>query len=91
MGHTQKNGAVSKVIAHHTRIMSFFKPCTKVTLHCNHRSGYLKTEHTESLLLLRRHLGKWSRGPAVSMRNELLVAYEKLGQFSLLTVKVVPV
>jgi hypothetical protein len=37
------------------------------TLHCNHRSGYLKTEHTERLQLLRRHLWNWSRGPAVSM------------------------
>ena len=39
----------------------FSKPCTKLTLHCNHRSGHLKTEHTESLFLLRRHLGKWPR------------------------------
>jgi hypothetical protein len=38
-GHTQKNGAVSKVN-------------TKLTLHCNHGSGHLKTEHTESLFLL---------------------------------------
>jgi hypothetical protein len=37
------------------------KPCTKLMLHCNHRSGYLKTGHTESILLLQRHLG--------SMRN----------------------
>jgi hypothetical protein len=58
----------------------FSKPCTKLTLHCNHRSGHLKTEHTESLLLLRRHVGNWSRDPAVSMRSELLVAHEKLGQ-----------
>ena len=28
---------------------------------CNHRSGHLKTEHTESLSLLRRHLGNWPR------------------------------
>jgi hypothetical protein len=63
----------------------------KLTLHRNHRSGHLKTEHTESLLLLRRHLGNWPRGPAVSMRSELLVAREKLGQFPLLTVRVVPV
>jgi hypothetical protein len=48
-----------------------FKPCTKLTLHCNHRSGHLKTEHAENLLLLRRHLGNWTRGPAVSMRSEL--------------------
>jgi hypothetical protein len=30
-----------------------FKPCTKLTLHCNHKSGHFKTEHTESLLALR--------------------------------------
>ena len=69
----------------------FSKPCTKLTLHCNHRSGHLKTEHTESLFLLRRHLGNWPRGPALSMRSELLVAHEKLGQLPLLTVYVVPV
>jgi hypothetical protein len=46
--------------------------------------GHLKAEYTESLLLLRRHLGNWSRGPAVSMRSELPVALENLGQFSLL-------
>jgi len=39
----------------------FYKPCTKLTLHCNHRSRHLKTEHTESLFLLRRHLGNWPR------------------------------
>ena len=39
----------------------FSKPCTKLTLHCNHRSGHPKTEHTESLFLLRRHLGNWPR------------------------------
>jgi hypothetical protein len=69
----------------------FFKPCTNLTLHCNDRSGHLKTEYTESLLLLRRHLGNWSRGPAVSMRSELLVAHEKRGQLLLLTVYVVSV
>jgi len=37
----------------------FSKPCTKLTLHCTHRSGHLKTEHTESLFLLWRHLGNW--------------------------------
>jgi len=30
----------------------FSKPCTKLMLHCNHRSGHLKTEYTESLFLL---------------------------------------
>jgi hypothetical protein len=34
-----------------------FYRCTKLTLHCNHRSGHLNTEHTESVSLLRRHLG----------------------------------
>jgi hypothetical protein len=46
-------------------------------------------EHTESLLLLRRHLGNllrrhlgnWFRGPAVSIRSEPLVAHEKLDSF----------
>jgi len=69
----------------------FSKPCTKLTLHCNHRSGHIKTEHTESLFLLRRHRGNWPHGPAVSMRSELLVAHEKLGQLPLLMVFVVPV
>jgi hypothetical protein len=30
----------------------FFKLCMEFTLHCNHRYGHLKTEPTESLLLL---------------------------------------
>jgi hypothetical protein len=55
------------------------------------RSGHLKTVHTESLFLLRRHLGKWPRGPAVSMKSQLLVAHEKRGQLPLLTVYVLPV
>ena len=58
---------------------------------CNHRSGHLKTEHTESRVLLWRHLGNWPLGPALSIRSELLVAHEKLGHLSLLTVYVVPV
>ena len=52
-------------------------------------NGVAKGE--ENLFLLRRHLGNWPRGPAVSMRGELLVAHEKLGHFLLLTVYVVPV
>jgi hypothetical protein len=67
----------------------FFKPFTKLTQHCNHRSGYLKTNHTERLLLLRRHFENWSRSPAVSMRGGLLVAHEKRGQFVLLAMYVV--
>ena len=58
---------------------------------CNHRPEHLKTEHTESLFLLRRHLENWSGGPTVSVRSELLVAHEKLGQLLLLTVYVVAV
>jgi hypothetical protein len=42
-----------------------------------HRSGHLTTEYTESLFLLRCHLGHWPRGPAVSMRSDLVVAHEK--------------
>jgi hypothetical protein len=83
--------ATNNNIAHRTRIMSFFKPYMKLTLHCNHRSGHLKTEHTESLRLLRRHFRNRSRDPLVSMRSELLIAYEKLRQFQLLTVYVVSV
>jgi hypothetical protein len=33
----------------------------KLTLHCNHRSGHFKTEHTESHFLLRCHLENWPR------------------------------
>jgi len=40
----------------------FSKACTKLTLHCNYRSGHLKTERRESLFLLRCHLGNWPRG-----------------------------
>jgi hypothetical protein len=66
-------------------------PGSVITVHCNHRSGHLKTEHTEILFLLRRHLGNRPRGPVVSMRSELLVAHEKLGQLPLLTLYVLPV
>ena len=65
--------------------------CSVSFVHCNHSFGHLKTGHTESLSLLRRHIGNWPRGPAVSMRSELLVAHEKLGQLPLLTVYVVSV
>jgi len=80
----------SVITVHHAWCV-FSKPCTKLTLPCNHRSGHLKAEHTESIFLLRRHLGNWPRGSAASMRSELLVAHEKLGLLLLLTVYVVPV
>jgi len=87
---SRKRRSVSVSEKTHLRCV-FSKPCTKLTLHCNHRSGHLKTEHTESLFLPQRHLGNWPRGPAVSIRSELLVAHEKLGQLLLLTVYFVPV
>ena len=68
-----------------------FKKDAPCMVHYNRRSRHLKTEHTESLFLLRRHLGNWPRDPAVSMRSELLVAHEKLGQLPLLAVYVLPV
>ena len=48
-------------------------------------------EEAFCVLLLRRHVVNWSRGPAVSMKSELLVAHAKLGQLPLLTVYVLPV
>jgi len=45
----------------------FSKPCTKLTLHCNHRSGYLKTEHTESLFLL---TPSWKQAPRPRSKHE---------------------
>jgi hypothetical protein len=67
----------------------FFKPCMKLLLHVNHRSGHLKMDHTGSFLPLWRHLANWSRGSVVRMRSELRVVHEKLGQFTLLPVYVV--
>jgi len=69
-------------------VVRLFYPCMKLTPHCNYRPVHLKTEHTESLLLLRRHVGNWPRGPAVSMRSEPVVAHAKLGQLQLLTMYV---
>ena len=65
--------SVSLEKTHHASRV-FSKLCTNLTLHCNHRNGHLKREHTESLFLLRLHLGNRPRGPAVNMRSELLVA-----------------
>jgi hypothetical protein len=49
-------GLVSKMASQQEKACatSSSKPCTKLTLHCDHRSGNLKTEHTESLFLPRR-------------------------------------
>jgi len=38
-----------------------------------------KRSTQKAFFLLRRHLGNWPRGPAISMRSELLVTHEKLG------------
>jgi len=66
--------------------------CTLGLSHTHARTHTLTRARasTHSLFLLRRHLGNWPRGPAVSMRSELLVTHEKLGQLPLLTVYVVP-
>jgi hypothetical protein len=64
---------------------------------CGAARPVFKTEHTGSLFLLRRHLGNWPRGLAVSIRSELPVAHKKLGQLLLLllllllTVYILPV
>ena len=86
-------GPVSKMASQQEKAFCVlrFEVCTKLTLQCNHRSGHLKTEHTENLFVLRRHLVNWPRGPAVSMKSELLVAHAKLGQLPLLTGYVLPV
>jgi hypothetical protein len=54
------------------------KLCTKLTLHCNHRSGHLKMEHTGSLLLLRRHLGNWPCGPLAFTSTLILALLDRL-------------
>ena len=74
------------VITVQREFRAWFRKDAPCMVHCNQKSGHLKTEHTESLFLLRRHLVNWPRGAAVSMRSELLVAHEKLGQLPLLTV-----
>ena len=85
------NGAVSKVnkklISHLTRAQR--TPSAAATVQVSHALPAVR-----SLVLtagLRGHLGNWPRSPAVSMRSDLLVAHEKLGQLPLLTVYVVPV
>jgi hypothetical protein len=52
-------GDAGPVLNHHAWCVYSKSCCTKLTLHCNHRRGHLKTEHTESLFLLRRHLRNW--------------------------------
>ena len=59
----------------------FSKPCTKRTLHCNHRSGHLKTEHrkpfpaaTPSCKLAPRARSKYEKGTAGSAWETWTVA-----------------
>ena len=59
--HSRKRLSVCSVL----RCPDLRLQCKKLTLHCNHISGHLKTEHTESLFLVRRHLGNWPRCPAI--------------------------
>jgi len=54
----------------------FSKPCTELTLHCNHRSGHLKTEYTESRYLLRRHIGNWPRTSQLAWEANCCSAWE---------------
>jgi hypothetical protein len=68
-----------------------FKLRTKLKLHCNHRSGHLKNVARRKPSPAARHLGNWSRGPAVRMRSELLVEHRKRRLFLLMTVHVVSV
>ena len=44
-----------------TTMVRLFQTVHETHAALNHRSGHLKTEHTESLFLLRRHLGNWPR------------------------------
>jgi hypothetical protein len=62
-----------------------------ITVQLEFRAQFRTAGSAKRHFLLRRHLGNWPSGPAVSMRNELLVAHEKLGQLPLLSVHVVPV
>ena len=96
------NGAVSKVnkkfISHLTRvkhtplaaasvqICDYSARCTVITdLDTSERSTQKAFSCCNAILETGPH------GPAVSMRSELLVAHEKLGQLPLLTVYVLPV
>jgi hypothetical protein len=63
---------------HPTRIMYFFKPCTKLTLHCNHRSG----AHRKPF---RTTTPSWKLVPRPRSKHD------KLGEFPLLAVCVVAV
>ena len=91
-------GPVSKMASQEEKafcVLRFEVSRSVITVQREFRARFRKDApcmvHAESLFLLRRHLGNWPRGPAVSMRSELLVAHEKLGQLPLLTVYVVPV
>ena len=58
---SRKRLSVSSVL----RCLDLWLQCTALHAALHHRSGHLKTEHTESLFLLRRHLVNWPRIPAV--------------------------
>ena len=86
-GYTQKNGTVSKVnkkfISQICDYSARISRCTVITdLDTSKRNTQKVFSCCEAIL---------ETGPAVSMRSELLVAHEKLGQLPLLTVYVVPV
>jgi len=94
-------GPVSKMASQQEKafcVLSFEVSRSVITVQCEFRARFrtyaprcIFSKPFLSISLLRRHLGNWPRGPAVSMRSELLVAHEKLGELLLLTVYVVPV
>ena len=93
-------GSVSKMAPQQEKafcLLRFEVSRSVITVHCTAGCTVItdletsKRSTKKAFFLLRRHLGNWPRGPAVSMRSELLAAHEKLGQLALLTVYVVPV
>ena len=85
-------GPVSKMASQQEKafcVLRFEVSRSVITVQREFRARFRKD--APCLFLLRRHLGNWHRGPAVSMGSEMLVADEKLGQLPLMTVYVVPV
>jgi len=101
-GCTQKNGAVSKVnkkfISHLTQAQHTPSAAAATVEVSRALNTILQCMHPRSHDTNRKPspaaTPSWKlvpRGPAVSIRSELAVAHEKLGQLPLLTVYVVPV
>ena len=70
-------GLVSKMASEQEKafcVLRFEVSRSVITVQREFRARFRKDAPAESLFLLRRHLGNWPRGPAVSMRSELVVA-----------------